>query len=377
MGNEKKAGRKKGPSVKANSTSNHVTILDVARVAGFSPSTVSLVLNEAPLSKHLAAKTKAHILETARAMDYRPNASARSLRSRRSHMIGVMIFDISDPICTLILRGIERALDPTRFLPIVMDAHNERKQFERYLDLMLERQVEGLIVVANWLFSGIEVLPDFIRNRIPTVVVGRDLSSSAISSIIVDNDEGGYLALRHLYELGHRRIAFIRGPRQLQDSAMRWQGIRRFAHEVKLPIDMQLVRQLEASSDPNSGFEGGDALTGDLLAHNADFTAIVAFDDLTALGVMRALYKAGRSVPRDCSVIGFDDVPHSGFASPGLTTISQPMEKMGEKSAGWVLERLQESGDAAGDLSTRMLMPPQLVRRDSTVSLHPPVLLER
>ena len=339
------------------------------RVAsGFSPSTVSIVLNEAPLSQNLSRKTKEHIRSTALSMGYRPDASARSLRSRRSQTIGVMIFDISDPFCTLILRGIERAFDPAHFLPIVMDAHNDRKQFERYLEMMLERRVEGLIVVANWLFAEIELLPEFGRDKIPTVVVGRDLSSS-IRSVIVDNEAGGYAALQHIYELGHREIAFVRGPRQLLDSSLRWKGMCRFAHDAGFTIDRALVTQLSASSDPVSGFEGGLASTKRLLARDRVFTALLAFDDLTALGAIRALYEAGLSTPEDCSVIGFDDVPFAALASPGLTTMRQPMEQMGEAAAGWILECLPQDGSAPAKLPPRLVMAPELVRRHSTRAL--------
>ncbi len=347
-------------------TSNHVTILDVARASGFSASTVSIVLNDAPLSQHVSVRTKEHIRKTAQTMGYRPDAFARSLRSRRSSTIGVMIFDISDPICTLILRGIERGLDPTGYLPIIMDAHNERKQFERYLEMLLERRVEGLIVVANWLFSEIEPLPEFGRNKIPTVVVGRDLSTSPISSVIVDDRAGGYAAMEHLYALGHRRIAFILGPRQLQDSTRRWQGIRELAREKRLAIDPALVTQLTASNDPFSGFEGGCQLTARLLESGADFTAMLAFDDLTALGAMRALHQAGRSVPRHCSVIGFDGVPPAALVSPALTTIRQPLEDMGETAVRWMLAYLQPGEGNGAAMPVRTMLPPELIARDST-----------
>ena len=353
--------------LREKSALRHVTIVDVAKASGFSPSTVSIVLNEAPLSKHVAAKTKLHIRKTAEKMGYRPDASARSLRAGRSHMIAVMIFDISDPICTLILRGIERALDPTAFLPIVMDAHNEQKQFERYLKLMLERRVEGLIVVANWLFSDSQLLKEFQVNRIPMTVVGRDLSTSAITSIVVDNEAGGHLAVRHIHESGHRAIAYIRGPREMQDSIQRWAGIRRFARSVKLPIDRRLVRELKGAVDPHSGFDGGYELTRDLLQQGIPFTAVVAFDDLTALGVIRALYESGRTVPRDCSVIGFDNVPQASLATPGLTTVGQPMEQMGLLAAEWMLGQLQEEPAGSGTEGVPTLMAPELFIRSSTV----------
>jgi LacI family transcriptional regulator len=357
--------------IKRRQPSRHVTILDVARESGFSASTVSIVLNEAPLSQHVAAKTKERIRSTAKALGYRPDIFAQSLRRGRTHTIGVMIFDISDPFCTLILRGIEKAVDPTTYLPIIMDAHNERKQFERYLAMLLERRVEGLIVVANWLFSEIDLLPEVPRHDIPMVVVGRDMFESSISSVIVDNEAGGYAALKHIFELGHRKIAFVRGPAILNDSSQRWKGIRKFARERGLSIDDRLVRQLPGSSDPTSGFEGGHMLTHDLIESGIPFTALIAFDDLTALGAVRALHRAGRSIPADCSVIGFDDVPPAALSSPSITSIRQPMEEMGGLAAKWMLEALaasRDDGQPAPPLR-RSLLPPSLVVRDSTIRI--------
>ena len=352
--------------IKRTQRAQHVTLMDVARASGFSASTASIVLNEAPLSQHVAEKTKERIRSTAKALGYRPDVFAQSLRRRRTHTIGVMIFDISDPFCTLILRGIEKAVDPTTYLPIIMDAHNERKQFERYLAMLLERRVEGLIVVANWLFAEIDLLPEVTRHNIPMVVVGRDLFESSISSVIVDNEAGGYAALEHLFELGHRRIAFLRGPTKLNDSNQRWQGMRRFAREHHLCIDAKLVRQLTGSSDPTSGFDGGYLLTCELIDAQVPFTALVAFDDLTALGAVRALHKAGRAVPADCSVIGFDDVPPAALTSPSITTIRQPMEQMGALAAGWMLESLHAGPEAIEGPARRELLAPLLVVREST-----------
>ncbi len=201
------------PARKPKST--RVTLQDVARKSGFSPSTVSIVLSEAPLSRYVATKTKERIRKAAATLGYRPDVFARSLRSRRSNTIGVLVFDISDPFCVLILRGIEKALQGTRWMPILMDAHNDRSQVEGYLDLLMERRVEGLIVVANWLFDEGGLLEQASREVMPTVVVGRDLSAKRIGSVIVDNEAGGYQAIKHLYELGHRQIALIRGPEKL------------------------------------------------------------------------------------------------------------------------------------------------------------------
>ncbi len=370
--NELKNGGRLNPAIDmagTKSKSTRVTLIDVARKSGFSPSTVSIVLSEAPLSRYVAAKTKERIRITAESLGYRPDVFARSLRSRRSHTIGVLVFDISDPFCVLILRGIEKTLQSTSYLPILMDAHHDRKQFEGYLGLLLERRVEGLIVVANWLFDEGGLLEGLKDKHMPTVVVGRDVSEKNIGSVIVDNEAGGYLAIRHLYELGHRRIAVIRGPKLLSDSNRRWKGIQRFATEQQLTLDERLIRELPGGIDPISGFEGGVQLTEDLHRSRLKFTALVAFDDLTALGALRALTRTGRNAPRDCSVIGFDDVPFAALSTPGITTIRQPMEEMGSAATNRLLEVLREAGGAM-EVSTNLeLLPPSLVLRDSTSAL--------
>jgi LacI family transcriptional regulator, galactose operon repressor len=352
------------PGRKTKST--RITLQDVARKSGFSPSTVSIVLSDAPLSRYVAAQTKERIRKAAESLGYKPDIFARSLRSRRSNTIGVLVFDISDPFCVLILRGIEKALHGTRWMPILMDAHNERRQFEGYLDLMMERRVEGLIVVANWLFDEGGLLEKASREAMPTVVVGRDLSEKNLGSVIVDNEAGGYQAIKHLYELGHRQIALIRGPEKLIDSTRRWKGVQCFARESGWKLDPRRVRQLPDALDPISPFEGGHQLMADLLASNQPFTALMAFDDLTALGAVRALAQAGRSAPRDCSILGFDDVPLAAFSTPGITTIRQPMEQMGAAAAHRVLNALRDGKDLDPTLE---MLPPTLVLRDSTAKL--------
>ena len=206
-----------------------ITIRDVAKESGFSSTTVSIVLNNAPLARYIPPATKKRIEKAAKKLGYRPNLFARSLRSKRSHTVGVMVFDMTDPYCTLILRGIENSLYQSSYLPILTDVHNERSRFERYLEMLLDRRVEALIVLANWLFVDIDVLADLEKSSIPSMMIGRELQTDTVSSVIVDNEMGAYSAVEHLYPLGHRKIAFIRGPKTLADSAPRWQGVRSFA----------------------------------------------------------------------------------------------------------------------------------------------------
>src|SRR5215469_3912844 len=276
-----------------------VTLRDVAQASGVSIATVSIVLNNAPLARYIPPSTKERIEKAAKRLRYKPKASSRLLGARRNHTNGVMVFDLTDPFCTLILRGIESALYEASYLPIFTDMHNQRGRFERYLEMLLARPVEGLIIVANWLLVDVNLLADLEKRNIPAVMIARQLDSDSVSSVMVDNEAGARLAIEHLYLLGHRKVAFIRGPKILSDAAPRWRGVRSFARSVGLTIDSSLVAELPDSLDPNSAFEGGSRLTDELLRHKKRFTAIMAFDDMTAFGAIRSLTRAGLKTPGD------------------------------------------------------------------------------
>ena len=346
-----------------------VTIRDVAKESGFSSTTVSIVLNNAPLARYIPVVTKKRIERAAQKLGYRPNQFARSLRSKRSHTVGVMVFDMTDPYCTLVLRGIENTLYQSSYLPILTDVHNERSRFERYLEMMLDRRIEGLIVLANWLFLDINLLGDLEKSSVPTAMIGCELKTDSISSVIVDNEVGGYVALEHLHSLGHRKIAFIRGPKALTDSAPRWRGIRNCAKACGLEVDQRLIFDLPESREPISSFEAGQKLTEDLIKQKRPFTALMAFDDMTAFGAIRALNKAGMHVPEHCSVIGFDDVAPAALYSPSLTTVRQPMEAMGASVVGIVLDGINGVLEKRPVVAMHRKVAPELVVRESTRSL--------
>jgi LacI family transcriptional regulator len=346
-----------------------VTIRDVAKESGFSPTTVSIVLNNAPLSRYIPAVTKKQIERAAKKLGYRPNQFARSLRSKRSHTVGVMVCDMTDPYCTLVLRGIENTLYESSFLPILTDVHNQRSRFERYLEMLLDRRIEGLIVLANWLFLDINLLGDLEKSSVPAAIISCELKTNSISSVIVDNEAGAYAALEHLHSLGHRKIAFIRGPKTLADSGPRWRGIRSCARNVGLELDPRLMVDLPESRDPLSSFEAGYKLTEDLLKQKLPFSAILAFDDVTAFGAIRALNKVGLRVPEQCSVIGFDDVAAAALYTPPLTTIRQPMQVMGATAAGIVIERINSALERRSGGAVHRKITPELVVRESTKPL--------
>lgn len=343
--------------------SGHVTLLDIARTSGFSVSTVSIVLRETPLSQNVAAKTREHIRRIAKQLGYHPDAYARSLRRRSTETIGILAFDLSDPFCAPILRGIHESLHETGYLPLMMDAQTKRNLFDSYLHMILERRAEGVIVIASWVFEETNLLADVKKNKVPIVILGRDLIARGISSILVDNEAGGEMAMRHLKELGHCRVAVIRGPQQMCDSEPRWNGIRKVACEEGMEIDPQLVYELPALADPTSGFEGGLRISREMLRSGRPFTAVIAFDDLTALGVVRGLVEAGMRVPQDCSVMGFDNVLPAEVATPPMSTIGQPLKQMGTEAATWVMGAIRRGTEE----KPRLYMPsPELIARSST-----------
>ena len=354
---------------RAKSNGSTATIRDVAKASGFSSTTVSIVLNNAPLARYIPPSTKKRIETAAKKLGYRPNLFARSLRSKRSHTVGVMVFDMTDPYCTLILRGIENTLYQASYLPILTDVHNERTRFERYLEMLLDRRVEGLIVLANWLFVDIDLLADLEKSSVPTAMIGCELKTDSVSSIIVDNEMGGHAALEHLYSLGHRKIAFIRGPKTLTDSAPRWKGVRSFAAANRLELDPRLIVDLPESRVPISGFEEGYKLTEELIRRKRPFTALMAFDDMTAFGAIRALSSAGICVPQQCSVIGFDDVSPAAICTPALTTIRQPMEIMGQLAANIVVDAMKTAQEKRDTKAVHRKVAPVLVTRESTRGL--------
>jgi DNA-binding LacI/PurR family transcriptional regulator len=343
-----------------------ITIRDVARESGYSASTVSIVLNGAPLSRYIPSGTKTRIETAAKRLGYRPNPLARSLRSQRSNIVGVMVFDITDPFCTPILRGLENSLYQANYLSFLADAHNETHRFERYLEMLLDRRVEGLIIVANWLVTDIKLLADLTERQVPTVVAGREVEMELASTVSVENEGGAAAALEYLYKLGHREIAFLRGPKALTSSGQRWKGIKSFAQSVGLSLDAKRFAELPESLDANSSFEAGSQLTAELLRRGKAFTALLAYDDVTALGALRALKNKGLRVPEDCSVIGFDDVAQAGLSVPSLTTIRQPMEAMGAMSAGIVLDAIKAVDQNREFPAVRRKIPAELVVREST-----------
>jgi LacI family transcriptional regulator len=342
-----------------------VTIRDVAKGCGVSTTTVSMVLNHAPLATYIPEATKKRVEQVAEELGYQPNPFAQALRSRHSHTVGVMVPDIADPYCAQILRGIEISFSKSSYLPFLVDIQNNRRRFKKYLDVLLARRVDGLIILANSLSFETELLDAVERRKIPTVILGREPESDALSWVATDNEAGTQMALEHLYQLGHRKIAFIRGPEMIVDSSRQWTGISSFAKASGLEVDSRLVVTL---TDPFSSYEGGYERTKELLTLKVPFTALVAFDDMTAFGAIRALIGAGRSVPGDCSVIGFDDIPAAAFYNPALTTVREHMETLASKGSQILMEAIRAHRKNAAVNPIHHKVTPELIVRESTAA---------
>jgi len=220
-----------------------------------------------------------------------------------------------------------------------------------------------LIILANSLSFESELLSTLERQRVPSVILGREPGTDALSWVTTDNEAGTHQALEYLYRLGHRKIAFIRGPKMIIDSHHQWSGICSFAAVSGLQIDPKLIVTL---TDPFSSYEAGYERTKELLSLKRPFTAVVAFDDMTAFGCIRALISAGLRVPADCSVIGFDDIPAAAFYNPALTSVREHMATLASMGSEILLEAIRAHRTNTSGSPVHRKVRPELIIREST-----------
>ena len=329
---------------------NAVTLKAVAEHLGLTPGTVSAVLNNSAASRSIPEHTRKRILAAARELKYRPNFLARSLRVQRTFSIGVISEEIGDVYGGLVVNGIEACLQEKNYFLLAMAHRHDPKLLATYSDILVARGVEGLITVD----TSINQVP-----LLPTVAVAGHHRADNVTNVILDHFRAAELALRHLQQLGHTRIAFLRGQEQSADSATRWSAIQEVAAEFGIRIDPNLVLQLEGlDSTPELGYPYGKAF----LARKVPFTALFAYNDISAVGAMRAFQEAGLRIPEDVSVVGFDDVSIASFSIPALTTIRQPLQKMGRIAAQTVIDRIEDREAFVPEI----LVEPELVVRRST-----------
>jgi LacI family transcriptional regulator len=324
------------------------TIADVAARAGVSTATVSRVL--AGLGR-ARPETRARVLEAARDLDYRPSEVARSLKRRSTQTLGLIITDIENPYFPQLVRSVEDAARAAGYSVLLCNAADDPEREASYLDLLVDRRVDGLVIAASSL--GVRQGDWLTAPPIPVVLVNTAAPDAGLPTIMSDNEQGGRIATDHLLQLGHRRFGYLMPPPRNVDAPVRLAGVRAALADAGCPPDALTVTDGEALVG------GGEAAADALLDRAPDTTAIVAYNDLMAIGAMRALRHRGRRVPADTSVVGFDDVALAAYVEPALTTISQRTEEMGR----WAVERL--IGENGVEPSS-VRLPVDLQVRDST-----------
>jgi LacI family transcriptional regulator len=329
-----------------------VSLKQLAAHLNLSTTTLSLVLNDAPSAVSIPQETKDRIFSAARELNYKPNYLARSLRVQRTHTLGVIVPELSDGYSSMVLNGVESILSKQGYLYLTA-SHLHREELLVELPRMLaERQVEGVIAVDT---------PIRFEPNLPTVNVSGHEDVIGVTNVILNHQHAAELGIGHLYNLGHRRIAVIKGQEFSSDTIVRFNTISAAADKRGIPIDPRLTVQLQGDSpSPEVGYSALKSL----LATGEKFTAVFAFNDISAIGAIRALEEMGLRVPADVSVLGFDDIYAAAFHNPALTTIRQPLFEMGSLAARTLLERLANGKESK--IPEILSVEPTLVVRNST-----------
>ncbi len=355
-----------------------MSLKKLAEHLDLSPATVSLVINRSSVADSIpqdtkdrifaAARkfkyrpnffarssipqdTKDRIFAAARKFKYRPNFFARSLRTQRSFTIGVIVPEVSDGYSASVMSGVEDYLLQEGYFYFVASHRHRADLIDEYPRMFLERSVDGLIAVDT---------PWHLNLSVPVVTVSGHNDVKGVTNIVLNHQRAAEVALKHLFHLGHRQIAFIKGQEFSSDTEVRWANIERVAHLLGLTINPRLVTQLEGDSpSPQLGYMA----TKMLLASGEAFSALFSFNDISAMGAIRALREAGLHIPEDVSVVGFDDIQSAAFQNPALTTVRQPLREMGRAAAEILLKRINRPGSELHDKHT---VEPQLVIRETT-----------
>lgn len=335
---------------KGGSSDGKVTLKAVATRLGLTPGTVSACLNNSPAARSIPERTKKRIFEAARELNYKPNFFARTLRVRRTHTIGVIAEEIGDAYGSQVISGIEKYLASKHYFFLTVVHRHDPKLLQTYSQILSERGVEGFITVDTSILE---------EPSLPTVAVAGHRQFSGVTNIILDHKRAARLALEHLKELGHEDIAFIQGQVLSSDSEERWNAIVEVAAELGIRVRPELTARLVSTdSTPMVGFP----IAKELLARRQAFTALFAYNDISAIGAIWAFKEAGFRVPEDVSVVGFDDIPGAAFANPGLTTVRQPLIRMGEIAAQTLVNQIEGREEYVPAIA----IEPELVIRNST-----------
>ncbi len=327
------------------------TISDIARRLRLSPSTVSRALADHP---HINEETKARVRACAVEIGYRPNRLARGLRAGRTRTLGLVVLDVGDPYYTEIARGAEEVALQHDYMLMLCNADNSAARGSAYVDLLAEHQVDGVLMTP-----ADRTLSHAATARVPHVVlIDADSADPAVSSVSVDHEHGARAAMEHLLAIGHRRIAFVNWTLEAPHCASAQRGVEATLAGHGIPLDPALLRVVER---PDSA--AAATVTAHLLALPDPPTAVFAYGDLMAYGAMTAAQAAGLVVPRDLSVVGYDDIPLAQHLIPPLTTVRQDTYAIGRRAAELLIEEVE-----GGDIRRHVLLPARLRVRGSTAA---------
>ncbi len=346
---------------KISTPPGHVNLRMLAEHLELSQTTVSLVLNDSPSAKSIPQETRNRVLEAAQRLNYRPNYFARSLRKSRSMSVGVLAPDLSEGYFTRVMSGVVQELTRAHYFYFTACHDWKRELIEQYPRMLVERAVDGFLLLNT--------PADHITVPVPVVAISSHSAVPNVTNIVLDHHSAVRQALLHLHGLGHRSIAFIRGPHAIPDSGIRWENIQQVSREIGLRIDPAHVIRIDAAGwsmktgyhpmAPEIGYKPMQAL----LEKSRGFTAVFCFNDIVAIGAIRALNDAGISVPADISVVGFDDILSAAYFTPALTTVRQPLFEMGQRGAQVLLERI---ANREKEFPSEIVMPPEFIVREST-----------
>ncbi|WP_342431795.1 LacI family DNA-binding transcriptional regulator [Neobacillus sp. FSL H8-0543] len=334
-----------------------ITIKDIAKKANVSITTVSRVLNQK--TEGISKSTRKRVLEIIEELGYRPNSIARSMITKQTNTIGLIIPDIRNPFFPELVRGVEDFLNQHSYNVFLCNTDGDPKRELEYVSLLKEKNVDGIIFTYSCAET-IQQLEDILSvEKIPFVLLDRGVEDHKFSVVSIHNEKAGYLATQHLIELMHTQIGCITGPTSYPNSKARLQGYQRALAEAGIASNPDLIVEGDFQ------MEGGYLAARELLAKQK-VTAVFAFNDLMAFGVYQAAAEMGISIPDDLSVVGFDNIKYNQLLHPRLTTIEQSVYEMGKLSAEILFEQMTKGGDA---VTKTQYLEPALILRESTKKL--------
>ncbi len=338
-----------------------VRLRDVAEYLGLSTTTVSLVLNNSPVAQTLSHETRARVLKAAADLKYKANYFARALNQKRNFLIGILVPDFGEGYNALFITAIEEELLQRDYVHFVSSHHWDHKQIHQRLSSFVERGVEGLILIN----TPASTFPD-----VPVAIIGEQPVESPCMRISLDNADGIRQGMEHLYLLGHRHIAHLRGHKHSTDADPRWRAYMECSKALGLKTDKRAVVQLERIHDGLDPIAEGYEAASKLLDSGVPFTALLAFNDMSAVGAVRCFKERGLRIPHDISIVGFDNVQASQMVEPALTTIAQPIEEMARLATRHVISHIENDTRP----NEHIVVKPQLVVRTSSAPCKAPAI---